>query len=285
MSDPRVQALNREVMELSKKDPAELQDLSQEIAARSQKLRTLFEAQLDSFRARMERRVNRIPPNMRSMNIVDLLKMALPPTESSSTREQNIAANAPVRGAQGVRHAEHARDAQRVRDVTRDTQQTRGAQPPQPARATPATRTATKPAAKPTKPSATTTIKRTKRSSDEISGSGKENAADLAVPRKRARAAAAPKPAAVPHKPAAVPAATKVSAARKPSATRTNSGSGKENVGELAVPRVRAKAAVAAPPTRQTRAVSKKIAPAEVLSPKSHNSRPIRTTRATRRPA
>ncbi|ORY09474.1 hypothetical protein BCR34DRAFT_665543 [Clohesyomyces aquaticus] len=234
-------------------------NLELELNSRKEKLLAMCEAQVASLRSRLERRVNRIPMNKRSMNIMDLIdpkaaKQDVAPAKEpaiSSKRTRPAARPAPARAA--ASRAAAAASAPVCHPATSTTQNVQASQHPQHDHA-PESRQLSQPkqqqapshqSSQPRKQAATRGVKR---SSNEMA-SDKENMAEqLSVPKKRAK----------------LPVNRAAPAARNP---RTN--------------------AAEPAPVRTTRAASRKLAAPEVLSPKSSNartnSRTIAPARATRR--
>lgn len=155
---------------------AMLANLQLELNARKEKLRAQCEAQCASLQSRLERRVNRIPATKRQMSLIDLL-------DASS-----MALAAPVKAATAKKAPAPAPATRKPRTTPTTTTTSRPAAP-----ATKAMATA--PAGKATLTKEPKATRAKKRNSDELSSEDKENAAELAVPKKRARAAT--------HKPAA----------------------------------------------------------------------------------
>ncbi|KAH6638103.1 hypothetical protein C7974DRAFT_390884 [Boeremia exigua] len=191
---------------------AMLANFDLEVNARKEKLRAMCEAQCASLRSRLERRVNRVPATKRQTPLIELL--APPPPQPKP-------APAPIKAAP-VKKAP-TKKAPAAAPIP-------ALAPPPKTRAAPATTTsrpttakaAPKPAAKPATKHATSksvptaSLRGKKRSSDEATSEDKENVSvELAVPKKRGRAATtATKPSAVP-KPAAPAARSTRAASRK----------------------------------------------------------------------
>ncbi|UPX11393.1 uncharacterized protein EKO05_0001999 [Ascochyta rabiei] len=153
-----------------------------DLDARKEKLRAMCEAQCASLQSRLERRVNRVPATKRQMPLIELLAPPPPPAK---------AAPVPVKAAPAKKTAASALapvPARKTRAAPAATTTSR------PATAKEAPKPAPKPAPKhaysKSAPKVSTMTRGKKRSSDEIASEDKENAsADLAVPKKRARAA------------------------------------------------------------------------------------------------
>ncbi|KAF1839921.1 uncharacterized protein K460DRAFT_360304 [Cucurbitaria berberidis CBS 394.84] len=176
-------------------------NLQLEIAARQEKLRAQCEAQCASLRSRLERRVNRIPPTKRQMLLVDLLDASLPaakPTLAKTAPANKAPAPAPAtRKTRTVPPATSSRSAAPKEE-------------PKPAVA--------KTAPKPTITKEMKSTRGKKRGSDEVSSEDKENAAELAVPKKRVRTATTKAPAAA--KPAATTRTTRAASRTKTAPTQ-----------------------------------------------------------------
>lgn len=152
----------------------------------------MCEAQIASLRSRLERRVNRIPSSKRNMKLVDLLDAATT-TKAAPAKKEVALAQPPVRTVVPA-PAPAARKTRTAPAARKD------APKPIPAKETrKPTQPALQPALKPAAKTAPKTTRGTKRSSDEM-GDNKENANELAVPKKRTKTAAAlahaPKPGA-----------------------------------------------------------------------------------------
>jgi hypothetical protein len=132
----------------------------------------MCEAQCASLRSRLERRINRVPSNKRNVKIIDILEPPAPVEVPKPVPVKKVKEPAAVAPSQGTRRARPAAT----------TTATGAAQP--------ATRR--QPTKAPSK-AAPKTIRGTKRNSDEISADDKENNAELNVPKKRAKAAPAPR--------------------------------------------------------------------------------------------
>ncbi|KAF1912239.1 hypothetical protein BDU57DRAFT_357199 [Ampelomyces quisqualis] len=150
-----------------------IRNMKLELAARVEKLRAMEAAQRASMKARMERRVNRIPATLRNMTLRELLTPPSPEPAEPAYAAPTVAAITKQRTAVSVGAAPAPAPATRkTRAAPTATAITKTA---------PAAKTTTKTASKP----ATTRTK--KRSSDEMSSEDKENALD--VPKKRVRGA------------------------------------------------------------------------------------------------
>lgn len=187
------------------------------VEARKEKLRAMCEAQCASLRSRLERRVNRIPANMRQMTLVDLLEASMPATSAPADAAAPKAAPsnaAPLKAAPLKAAAAKAAPIKAA-----PSKKGTGARvSPPPTTPTISTMAKAKPATIKAAPkqtiardAKTTTTRSKKRGSDELSNEDKENAAELAAPKKRVRAAA-PKAAA----PAPTTRATRATSRTKP---------------------------------------------------------------------
>ncbi|RYN72471.1 hypothetical protein AA0117_g8584 [Alternaria alternata] len=158
-----------------------LANLQLEINSRKEKLRAQCDVQCASLQSRLERRVNRIPTVTRQTTLLDLLKASAP--------AQPVAAPAPATKTTVTKKTSAPAPAPATR-------KTRTAPPTNPSSSAAATSSPdnrrVKTAPKTTKPTpsyakATQTTRTKKRSSDEMSGTDKENA-EMQVPKKRTRA-------------------------------------------------------------------------------------------------
>ncbi|KAF9699693.1 hypothetical protein EKO04_002524 [Ascochyta lentis] len=185
---------------------AMLANFDLEISARKEKLRAMCEAQCASLRSRLERRVNRVPATKRQMPLIELLAPPPPPAK---------AVPAPVKAP-----AKKASAPALAPPPARKTRAAPATTTSRPATAKEAPKPAPKPASKHTysksAPKASTMTRGKKRSSDEIAGEDKENAsADLAVSKKRVRAATTTTKQPVVSKPTAPAARSTRAASRK----------------------------------------------------------------------
>ncbi|KAJ4988010.1 hypothetical protein SVAN01_06422 [Stagonosporopsis vannaccii] len=201
---------------------ATLANFDLEVNARKEKLRAMCEAQCASLRSRLERRVNRVPATKRQMPLIELLAPPPPP--------QPNPAPAPVKAAP-AKKAPTKKAAAAAAAVTVSAPVPALAPAPK-TRVAPATtsrpataKAAQKPAAKPvakhaaSKSVPTTSMRGKKRSSDEATSEDKENVSvDLAVPKKRVRAATTTAKQPAPPKAAAAPAARSTRAASRKTA-------------------------------------------------------------------
>ncbi|CAG5174164.1 uncharacterized protein ALTATR162_LOCUS7741 [Alternaria atra] len=210
-----------------------LANLQIEIDSRKEKLRAQYDAQCASMQSRLERRVNRIPTVTRQTTLLDLLKASAP--------AQPVAVPAPT--AKVVAPKKTSAPAPAPAPAARKT---RNAVPTNPSSSAAATSSPDnrriKPVPKSTKPTpayakATKGTRAKKRSSDEMSGTDKENA-QLPVPKKRTRTVAQKPP------PAAAPAtrATRAASRTKTSTSqvlspKTNSANVKKPAARSARPR------------------------------------------------
>lgn len=121
---------------------------------RKEKLLAMCEAQCASLRSRIERRVNRVPSNKRNTKLIEFLEPTAQRPAPTKKEKESTVAPAPI----GRR--------------TRPAATTTAPAHPKPA------------------PKSTRGVKR---SSDEISAEDKENNTELTVPKKRAKAAPAPR--------------------------------------------------------------------------------------------
>jgi hypothetical protein len=133
----------------------------------------MCEAQCASLRSRLERRINRVPSNKRKIKIIDILEPPAPvvapkPLPTKKAKEPAVV----VPASQGTRR-------------TRPTPTTASAATAAPSNAARQTKAPSKVAPK--------VARGTKRTSDEISADDKENNAELTVPKKRGKAAPAPR--------------------------------------------------------------------------------------------
>jgi hypothetical protein len=161
-------------------------------------LRSMSEAQCASLRSRLERRVNRVPASKRELLLIDLLAPA-PPAPAPPVK------SAPTKAAV----------SQKTVPKPTATAPVPTTRKPRSVLATASQKAVTKPTATASKLSSakdTRSVRTKKRGSDEISSEDKENAAELAVPKKRARAATLKQPAVT--KPASTGRATRA-ASRK----------------------------------------------------------------------
>ncbi|KAJ4359317.1 hypothetical protein N0V95_002241 [Ascochyta clinopodiicola] len=186
---------------------AMLANFDLEFSARKEKLRAMCEAQCASLRSRLERRVNRVPATKRQMPLIELLAPPPPPAK---------AAPAPVKAAP----AKKAAALPLAPAPARKTRAAPATTTSRPATAKEAPKPAPKPAAKHTysksAPKVPTMTRGKKRSSDEIASEDKENvSADLAVPKKRVRAATTTTKQPVVSKPVAPAARSTRAASRK----------------------------------------------------------------------
>jgi hypothetical protein len=150
------------------------------VEARRQKLRGMATAQCASLRSRLERRVNRVPASKRELLLVDLL--APPPTPAPAPSARSAPAKAAPAKATTKTAPAPAPATRKPRSAPASASQKAVSKP---------TTTASKPASAKDAKSARTK----KRGSDEISSEDKENAAELAVSKKRVRAATLKQPA------------------------------------------------------------------------------------------
>lgn len=165
----------------------------------------MCEAQCASLRSRLERRVNRVPATKRQMPLIELLAPPPPPVKSAPAPVKA----APTKKAPGPAPA----PARKTRAAPATTTSRAGTvkEAPKPA---------PKPAAKHTysksAPKVPTITRGKKRSSDELASEDKENATvDLAVPKKRVRAATTTTKQPAVTKPAAPAARSTRAASRK----------------------------------------------------------------------
>lgn len=227
---------------------AMLANFDLEVNARKEKLRSMCEAQCASLRSRLERRVNRVPATKRQMPLIELL--------APSPLPQPKPVPAPVKAAPAKKAPTKKAAAAAAAAAAAST-----APVPAPAHAPPAkarsvptlSRAATVKAPKaPAKPVAkhaasksvpTASTRGKKRSSEEAASDDKENLSiDLAVPKKRSRAATAT---------TKQPAAAAKASAPAARSTRAASRQGKS-------------------------------APVDILSPKNSNTRTKPATRSVR---
>ncbi|KAF3001212.1 hypothetical protein E8E13_001450 [Curvularia kusanoi] len=227
---------------------AMLANFDLEVNARKEKLRSMCEAQCASLRSRLERRVNRVPATKRQMPLLELLAPPPPP--------QPKPAPAPVKTAPAKKAPTKKAAAAAAAAATTAAAAPAPTLAPAPkarAGATTLSRAATvkapKPAAKPvakhaaSKSVPTASTRGKKRSSEEATSEDKENVSiDLAVPKKRSRAATTT---------AKQPAATTKAPAPAARSTRAASRNGKN-------------------------------APTDILSPKNNNTRAKPATRSVR---
>jgi hypothetical protein len=203
-------------------------NLQLEIEARKEKLRAMCEAQCASLRSRLERRVNRIPAAKRQMMLVDFLAPSVPqppkvatakaaPTKATSTKAAPAkkalppvpapaAAPAPAPAARKTRTAPATSRTATSREASKAVLAPKDAPKPAP-------RAAARTAAPKAAPK-TTATRGKKRGSDEMSSEDKENAAELDVPKKRARAAVQKAPAV--SKPVPTTRTTRAASRQKP---------------------------------------------------------------------
>ncbi|OSS54619.1 hypothetical protein B5807_01003 [Epicoccum nigrum] len=224
---------------------AMLANFDLEVNARKEKLRSMCEAQCASLRSRLERRVNRVPATKRQMPLIELLAPPPPP--------QPKPAPAPVKAAP-AKKAPTKKAAAAAAAAAASIAPVPAHAPPAKARSVPtlsraATVKAPKPPAKPvakhaaSKSVPTASTRGKKRSSEEAASDDKENLSiDLAVPKKRSRAATAT---------IKQPAAAAKASAPAARSTRAASRQGKS-------------------------------APADILSPKNSNTRTKPATRSVR---
>ncbi|OAL07271.1 hypothetical protein IQ06DRAFT_372271 [Phaeosphaeriaceae sp. SRC1lsM3a] len=154
-------------------------NLELELKNRAEKLRAMCEAQCQSLRSRLERRVNRVPATKRQMPLVELLAPAAPPAPApkpATTRAAPKATTTKKAAAAATTTAAPATRKTRTAPTTATTTTKPAA--PKTTAATTKTTTTRQPAAR-----------GKKRGSDEMSSEDKENAA-LDVPKKRVRAPA-----------------------------------------------------------------------------------------------
>ncbi len=173
----------------------------------------MCEAQCASLRSRLERRVNRVPATKRQLPLVELLAPPPPPQSKPAPAPVKAAPakKVPTKKAPAVAPAPALAPAPKTRAAPAATTS-------RPGTAKGAPKATTKPIAKhaASKSVPTTSMRGKKRSSDEAASEDKENVSvDLAVPKKRARAATTTtKQSAVP-KPTAPAARSTRAASRK----------------------------------------------------------------------
>ncbi|KAF1932170.1 uncharacterized protein M421DRAFT_416897 [Didymella exigua CBS 183.55] len=194
---------------------AMLANFELEFNARKEKLRAMCEAQCASLRSRLERRVNRVPATKRHMPLIELLapppppaaKPAPAPTKAATTKK------APTKKAAPASVPVHAlAPPAKIRAAAATTTASR----PTTVKAAPAPKPTTKSRHAPSKSVPTTSTRGKKRSSDEATSEDKENVSiDLAVPKKRVRAATTVSKQPVVPKPAAPAARSTRAASRK----------------------------------------------------------------------
>ncbi|KAF2750925.1 hypothetical protein M011DRAFT_483824 [Sporormia fimetaria CBS 119925] len=138
-------------------------NLEIEVAARKEKLLAMCEAQCASLRSRLERRVNRVPSNKRTIKLIDILEPPVAP-KAAPARKMKEPVPAPALNGRRVR--------------------------PAPPTAVSSQASTIKLAPKPAPRAASKATRALKRASDEISADDKENNTELAVPKKRVKAAA-----------------------------------------------------------------------------------------------
>lgn len=192
---------------------AMLANFDLEVNARKEKLRAMCEAQCASLRSRLERRVNRVPATKRQMALVELL--APPPPSQPEPAPAPVKAaptkKAPSKKVPATAPAPALAPAPKTRAAPAATVSRSGT-----AKAVPkaTTKPVAKHAASKSVPTASTRGK--KRSSDEAASEDKENVSvDLAVPKKRVRAATTTSKQAIVPKPAAPAARSTRAASRK----------------------------------------------------------------------
>lgn len=164
----------------------------------------MCEAQCASLRSRLERRVNRVPATKRQMPLIELLapppptKPAPAPVKATPIKKAPVPAPAPARKTRAAPATTTSKPAT-IKELPK-----------------PVPKPATKHTYSKSAPKVPTIPRGKKRSSDELASEDKENAsADLAVPKKRVRAATTTTKQPIASKPAAPAGRSTRAASRK----------------------------------------------------------------------
>lgn len=184
------------------------------VNARKEKLRAMCEAQCASLRSRLERRVNRVPATKRQMPLIELLAPPPPPVAKPvpAPAKTAPAKKAPTKKAAPAPAPVPAlAPPPKARAAPASTASSRSAT----VKAAPAPKPTTKPRHAPSKSVPTTSLRGKKRSSDEATEDKENVSIELAVPKKRVRAATTVAKQATVSKPAAPAVRSTRAASRK----------------------------------------------------------------------